>query len=444
MELYRKNNIDLSKYDFQRDIDCRLLMAEFSLLDVEVLREIIDGSLKVNVGQLANILKITPSKLSPILEKLGKTGLISQQGDTIHVNKEMRKYYESQMLKFDDQFEPDMEFIQGLLSKVPIHELLNWYQIPRTSDHIFTSIVDNYFRTPKIYEAYLTALRLDSPIMEAIKNEVLSTPDFEMPAQKILDKFSLEREEFEKIMLHLEFNFVCFLGYHHAGDRWEEVVMPFHEWRTYLCYQRDNKPKSIKDFASIKRIHAQDFGFIHDMRELLESAHEEEVHLDLADPYVGRFHQAMSGLELAKFDNGRLKPTAKAREWLIKPIHDQAISVYHDALRRLRVQINGRYSERDIGEIERSLRRITKLGWIYLDEFLMGATPAIGTNEPITLKNQGKKWHYNLPEYSDQDLALIEAILFEPLFEAGKVAVGTHKGRTCFAVTPFGARLLGD
>src|SRR5574338_19380 len=93
----RKNKVNLADYNCQQDIENRILMSDFSTLDIEVLEEILYSPLKIS------------------LKKLSLTGLVSIQDDAILVDKEKRKYFEFQIHRFDSQFKPDMEYIQGIL-----------------------------------------------------------------------------------------------------------------------------------------------------------------------------------------------------------------------------------------------------------------------------------------------------------------------------------------
>src|ERR1700722_9830848 len=92
--------IILSDYNYQKDIQNRLIMAEFSLLDVEVLREIVDGSLNTTLQQLTKQLGKKENEVKNSLKTLAKTGLVEIQGNAITVDKEMRRYYEFQLQRF--------------------------------------------------------------------------------------------------------------------------------------------------------------------------------------------------------------------------------------------------------------------------------------------------------------------------------------------------------
>lgn len=238
MELttFRKSKVNLSDYDYEKDLENRHLMAEFSTLDLATLEEILYSPLKISVLKLAKNLDVDIKKLLPVLEKLSKTKLLEIQNDDIIVDKEMRKYYEFQILKYDDDFKPDMEFLQGLLRKVPIHILPIWYSLPRSSNNIFQSIIEKYLLTPQVYQRHLIELNNENAVFSGIIKDIFKSPSLKVYAQDLRDKYKLSRKEFNEYMLHFEFNFVLCSSYTKVKDHWVEVVTPFHEWKEYLKF----------------------------------------------------------------------------------------------------------------------------------------------------------------------------------------------------------------
>lgn len=451
----KKNKINLSDYNYQRDIENRLLMAELSVFDVSVLQEIVDGSLKMTTTQLADALEADEEEIICSLDKFTRVKLVQRVGHLVHVDKELRKYYESQMMKFDDDFEPDVEFLQGLLGKVPIHALPNWYSIPRTTDNIFTSLVENYLHTPKIYERYMSELRFEEPKMGHIVKDVFSAEDFKVSANSLINKYSLSREQFEEYMLHLEYNLVCCLGYYKDNNKWQEVVTPIHEWRTYLQFLRDSVPIPIKNTSEIKRYHPLDFGFVQDIKSLLSACQEDRIVLPVDNneilkiiphfncqsmgiSYIERLIETLTAIELIEVNDKEIQATSLANEWMKKSLPDQSLSVYRHSVGRVRDYKNSFLTERDIREIERNLKRVVNCDWITFDEFLKGFIAPIGNAEPITLQNKGKRWKYVLPQYTIEEQNQIKQIIFEALFEAGMTMIGQVDGVDCFNVTPFG------
>lgn len=441
--LNRKNKVVLSDYPYLRDIEHRLLMADLSIAELEVLGEIINGSLKTTVQQLARVLEKDEGSLRPVLEKLSATKLYQLNGSELSTDKEMRKYYESQILKFDDDFKPDMEYLQGLLNKVPIHALPNWYQISKTSDHIFNSIIEKFFLTPKTYERYLSELVFDEAILNSMTKDVINAKDTKTPAKFFLDKYKLTREQFEELMLHLEYNFVACLSYNRTGTAWEEVVTPFYEWREYLRFIRENTPVCITDTDKIIRKHQLDFGYLSEMNKLIAKLHESPLPLPAAKSacFSECMIHKMEFLHLAEIRSKQLYPLDFSKEWLKMPLPDQAISLYRHPASR--VDIPEAYTEKDIREVQKSLKLVGHCGWILFEDFKRGFIHPIANREPVTLQAKGKRWKYALPSYSEADYELIEKTIFSRLFETGMVAVGTYEGNACFSVTPFGRISLG-
>ncbi len=432
-------------------------MADLSVFEVNVLTEIIHGSLKSTIQQIAEYLDSTEDELSSALEKLLTLKLFHLDGDQIIVDKEMRKYYESQIPKFDDDFRADMEFVRGLLSKVPIHVLPTWYSIPRTSDDIFGSIVEKYLLTPKIYQRYLDEISFDEPILNAIMNDVYSKPDYKIHASEVIEKYNLTREQFEEYMLHLEFNLICCLSYNESNDHWVEVITPFYEWRQLLRFRQKNMPVQVDQPLEIERTHPHDFGFVMDMSTIISSSLQTPVPVQevegklslplesaeqlLARPISLQFSELLvkmlTKLKLVEVTDHEIIPRTVAKAWLEKHLQEQAIAVYRYGAHQ-GTAIPGGYIDRDLREIENCLKRLMSKGWIYFDDFIKASCAPIGDNHPVMLVKKGRRWKYEFPSYSENDIKTIHQYIFQTLFSAGLVATGTHQGRECFSITPFG------
>src|SRR5205807_9550304 len=136
----------------------------------------------------------------------------------------------------EPDFKPDMEYLQGILRKVPIHVLPLWYAIPRTSNNIFESIVEKYLLTPNAYHRYLSELTFTNPIAARVMHDVFTSPDCRMSSSDIITKYNLTRAEFEEILLLLEFSFVACVTYTRGEDLFLEWVTPFNEWHEYLLF----------------------------------------------------------------------------------------------------------------------------------------------------------------------------------------------------------------
>lgn len=455
----KKNKISLADYNYRRDIENRLLMAQFSTLDLAVLEEILFSPLNIPIRKLAKNIDEAESNVQLVLEKFSHTGLLTFEGDAIVIDKEMRKYYESELHKFDPNFKPDMDFLQSLLKKVPIHVLPAWYAIPRTSNNIFDSLIEKYLATPQVFHRYLMELNMGDPALSAIVQDVFRSPSLCLTAKEISDKYGLSHEQFEEIMLVLEFNFVCCLGYRKDGDEWREVVTPFHEWKEYLAFLRDTTTKPVPDFSKVKRRRPHDYSFVQDMAAILHLIKKQPIALnakgyaflaskceELEDntSYLEQVIQKLRLLKFAEIVDNKLQALSDSNEWLEMRLENRALYLYRHPLNSL-ASINlppALGNEKAIREAEKSITRVLHAGWVLFDDFVKGALVSI-TDTPISLKKIGKNWRYTLPEYNAEEKALIHAVIFEWLMEAGVTATGVYEGRDCFCVTSFGQSLFG-
>jgi hypothetical protein len=470
---FRKNKICLSDYNYRKDIENRLFMSQLTTIDLDVLEEILYSSLIIPVRKLANNINVGQDEIIPVLQKFCSTGLLTYDEEYVTVDKEMRKYFEPQVLQFDEDFCPGMDFLQNLLRKVPIHILPTWYSIPRTSNNIFDSIIEKYLLTPQTFQRYLAEFSLSDPTLAAVVQDVFDSPTLKITASELIDKHGFSRDEFEECLLLLEFNLVCCLGYSKIGDQWVEVVTPFHEWREYMLFLRSTEASPICETSEIDRSRPCDFSFIQDMTVVLSLAKKHPLSLgknsnkplillsksslsaviakceglkenapDLSN-YIHQIISKLCLLKLADIVDGRLYVLETANDWLDMQPEGRALYLYRHPLNRLLSVSTHLCTDRNIHEAEKSILRVLHTGWIYFDDFIKGVFTVLSPDSAVMLKKIGKIWKYTLPNYSDEGRDLIKATIFEWLFEAGIVATGYHKGRICFSVTPFGQSLFG-
>jgi len=427
----KKNKINLSDFNYRREIEIRLLMARLTSFELEVLNEILNNSLIIPLNQLVEILETPKSKLLKTIQKFIDAKLIKQEKETLYVDKELRKQFESHMIKFDPEFEPGMEYIQALLNKVPIHHLPQWYALPRTSDNIFQSIIERFLATPKMYEKYLQELQFDEELLPQISKAVFDSPDFYVTGRMVMENHDLSHSQFEEIALLLEYNLVCCLTYREINGQWEETLTPFHEWRQYLCFMRDAKPKPIPTKTIVPK-DEREFGFIQDMSLLLKAASKKPVSpssilTSLQADDLEKIIQKIEFHHLGEMKNNKLSSTQRTLAWLDKSLQEKALTF-----------------SRHPTKVEKELKQVMHTGWIYVDDFIRFFTGNINGKEPIQLQQKGKRWKYALPSYTKDEEILIATTLCERLFEAGFVDVGTHAGKICVRVTPFGRMSLED
>ncbi len=471
----RKNKINLADYNFEQDIQYRMLIADFSSVEHQILQEIFFSPLKFPLKKLMRDLDCEEKEIHEVLEKLSKARLLFVQNDIVTVDKEVRKYFEFHMKRFEPEFKPDMEFLQGILRKVPIHLLTSWYAIPRTSNNIFDSIIEKYLLTPHIFQRYLEDLSFTDPKIRSIIQDLFQTDDFKISSNDLIIKYNLDRYAFEEIMLLLEFHFVACLTYvrNEEHDSWEEFVTPFYEWHQYLLFLRDTKCLPIPSSKKIIRKRENDFAFVEDLSKILTLAKKEPLFLnDLpslskqltpllqlesnSESYCKQCIEKILLIQLVRLEENRLILTNTSTEWLNMNSQNQALYLYRHPLNQfldtegnsIRYPNNAFFTkdieiDRKTREAEKSIKRVVHGDWVFFDEFIKGVTVAFNESQEIKLRRVGH-WKYTIPHFEKEDEAFIQKIVLQWLFELGIVVPGICEERACFCVTSFGRFLFEE
>jgi len=434
----RKNKVNLIDYNSEQDIDNRMMISELTLFEHGVLQEIFFSSLKVSLQKLAHSVGCEEQDLSNILTKLAKTGLLTIQDGLIVVDKEMRKYFEFHMKRFEPDFKPDMELLQGLLKKVPIHLLTSWYAIPRTSNNIFESIIEKYLLTPQVFHRYLNELHFADPRIEKMIQDILSAPGCRILSKDLMAKYNFTRKGFEEAMLLLEFHFVCCLTYTQKEGCFVEWVSPFYEWHQYLLFLKETETPLIPSEKSILRKQESDFSFIEDLSALLLSAKKNPILISQLKSLftdVDRLITKLCLIGLAEQKEGYLHILETGILWLDMNLEKRALHLYRHW---------PSLSNKNLREAEKSVKRVTHGKWVFFDDFMKGVRVFLNEHAPITLTKVGKSWKYVLPSYDIQEVSLIKETVLQWLFEVGMVAPGTCDGKDCFCVTSFGRSVFEE
>lgn len=436
-----KNKVHLPDYDYKKDIQNRILISQLTHDDIRILEEILHRPSTISVPDLLRDLNMREDAVQTTFKKLEKSNLFRVEKNTIYVNKVMRKYYDQIMIIFDrTAFIPNLDFLQSLLKKVPIHILPVWYHIPRTANNIFDSLVEKYLLTPQIFDRYLKELNLGNQILTNIVEDVFSASELKITAKQIREKYDLSQEKFEEYILHLEFHFVCCVGYEKIGDHWEEFVTPFQEWREYLLFLKSTIPSSILDTENIVLSRPGDYPFIEDLSTLLITFTKKRTKKPLfSKEYTNHLMRYLQQLDLVKLN----EITSDGKEWLQLSLEKRALFVYrHPSRAALIKKYSHIVSDKHIREVEKSLQRIIDKGWIYFDDFMKGFLVPLSENTRITLKRIGRRWKYTLPEYSPEEKTFVREKILEELYECGLIRKGKHKTRECFTLSPLGKSLF--
>ncbi len=453
----KKQKINLNDYPYLEDVRSRSLLADFSVFDLEVLEEILFSSLKTSVKKVSRSLGCTEGDLDPILSKLEGCALLERQGDLLFIDKDKRKYFEFQISRFEEDFKPDMEFLQGLLKQIPIHLLPAWYATPRSSNNIFESIIEKYLLTPQIYQRYLLDLNFADPVLSGILQDLFASSELKLSSSDLISKYNLARADFDRLMLQLELHFVCFVSYQREEDHWHEIVTPFHEWREYMLFLQATDAPAIEQTDTLFTYRNAPFAFIQDMETILTLAQKKSLPLNkirslahqigletdtpeelrFAETYLARIIEKLVSIRLADKNDGSLYALESVHEWLSLDLEARAVQLHRSLPSPLS-------SEGNVREAEKSIKRVLKKGWVYFDDFIRGVMVPLHEGSAVALKKNGKHWKYTIPQYSEEERAFIQTVVFDWLFECGIVATGSIDGKDCFTATPFGRIFFQD
>lgn len=472
----KKNKVNLTDYDFRQDIRCRLFFSSITKEEMEVLEEILFSPLKFPIKDISRNLEMSMDVVKKILEKITSLSLISIENDHVLVNKELRKYFDGEIQKFDERFVPGMEYIQSLLKKVPIQVLPTWYLIPRTSDNIFDSLVEKIFNTPQIYQRHLHETRPVDGVQAKIYDRLFQSTELKIylsDLQDLCEQYQVSVEELHEIILELEFNFIACLGYEIQDDVFVEVLTPFYEWKEFLTFSKNHELKSIPSLKGLDQFRAFEYAFSKDLETVLQVASKKEIKIETSltkkflDPksaqliikeldaftdenanetllYLLQLIEKSILTGLCKIEQSRLVPLPFFKEWVGYDEERKAHYIYkHPNNRVLNPNCpQDLLQEKNIREIEKSLSKASRSDWIYFDHFLKGCIAPIGDHGKIELKKTGKSWRYALPDYSEKEKLFIQIALLEWLFESGIVQTGIHQFRPCFKLTTLGKKIF--
>lgn len=434
----KKLTTNLTGHQFHRDIEVLSFLSSLNEYEVSLMHEVLSNSLKFDLADLIETMESPLHQLIPALEKFTKTGLLRFEGSKITVDKEMRKQYEFHIERLESNFKPDLEFIQTMLSKMPAHVLPIWYDLPRASDHFFSSIIEKFLHTPKIYERYLEELIKTYPLLKEIAQEILKGNSISVEAFQ--EKHQLTKAKLTEFLLALECYFVGYLGYRREDGAWKEVIFPFQEWKEFRLFCTKNQVTPIEN---VKIKGTKSFQFIEEMAQLLESS--KPIKIKKLSENKEKAAQKLQQVGFAEIEKETLIATEEGIAWLSHSVEDRALILYRHPQNRLAIIAEERlYQEKTIREVEKSLRRVMGKDWVYLDNFLKGITAAIGKHEAVALKSKGKQWRYALPTYSADEQNFIEQVIFERLFQLGLVDIAVHQDKKCFRTTAFARIVIGE
>lgn len=423
----KKSKIRLEEYNYQKDIKIRKTLVELSPLAIELIDEILYSKRTMSIWKLAQSVEAVSEEIIPILQELEKLGLLTLSETEITTHKEAKKYFEYEILRFSEDFRPDLFFFQALLKHLPIHILPNWYQIPKSSNHIFQSIVEKYLYTPQLYQRHLIEVKADG-VLSAIIDQLADGAVDQIPTKELQESLQISDEELYEAILYLEYNFICFAKYVQKNGKWEEYLVPLYEWRQFL-----SSKKSLPFIPYVEEIEIKEeraFGFIQDLTAYLQG---EETLLS------NKAQELQTIANQLHFINDKKELQKTGIEWLALANEEKSLYLFQH--RHLFFPYSN-VGERAICEAEKSVREVIGKGWIPFEQFLSFAEIALDNSTKIILESKGRLYRYVYPEYTQEQKEFIHAAIFGNLYKMGMVSIGCWKGKDCFMVTPFGEKFF--
>lgn len=467
---FQNHKIKLNDYDYENDIKNRLFY--ITATENEVLEEIIYQSMSFSIKTLFENLELEINDLRAILTKFQTIDFIIFKDDWITINKEQKKRIEEKVNTFNPNFKYNLDYLQTLLKKVPIGVQPLWYQLPRTSDNIFNSIIEKYLLTPTLYQRHIEEVKSLNPIYRNMIELVYSNELFRVPLCDLQRVLSIEEHEFEKHIIFLEFSFVLFKTTRNIDNKTNLYLEPLQEYKDFLLMK---KTTSIKKNVTEKiiAIRPSEFSFIEDMTLVVKLAKQHELTLDLHEQgntycfteksynicienfknltddevskdYLKQVVTKLEALDLIKIEELRIVVGQVACEWMqLELINRSHVTFKHPynqvILQGLHPKI---YSERLIHDIENAVAKKGHLGWIELEEFISQSMISIDKNARLQLKKVGNQYKYLFPKYTPEQENFIRTIIENFLFESSIVELGRFEGKSYFKVTSFGRYIL--
>lgn len=473
----KKYLIKLEDFDFRREIKVRIFLAELTPFELTVLQEVLHQPLIFSIEVFSDHIRTKHEDVKRVLRKLSENTLLRMEGDTVAQNKEMRKLFEFHVSKFDSNFKPSVSFIIQQLNQVPLSTLLDWYPIPQSSDDIIDSIIERCLKSPKVFHHYKMEFLSEAPeIYKKILERLYSAKELKISAQEILCEYHLSREEFEKIVLYLEFHFLCFSTYEKKCGSWEQFLSPCDELKKYFLdyylfpftcvnigIEKQEKKfplleKLSQELARISHVisseDSRDVGsglctiaqehypmaIGTDLTDCSDSPREKIHHGDISSETIISWMQASGFLEKKKH---QLKVTDLGVLWLKMPLEEQARYFHRKLLLCEELSLlTSRFSVKDFRNLGKSFKRIAHLGWVNLREFIQKLDISIGNEGEVSLKKKGNAWEYVLPKYSDVTISWIHKVISEYYVNIGMLKIAEWDNDTYISLTDFGRKIL--
>lgn len=432
---YRRCNISLSDYNASDDIENRLFVRQLTPASHVILEEILHSPLQTTLARIGGATEQPEEVVIAALEQLQQVGLLTLREQNIQVDKDKRKYFETLLEPFDEDFEPGMEYVQALLRKVPIHVLPTWYNTPKTASEIFASVVERLLATPQLYQRHLAELcAFDSELRRAYQI-VINSPRLEVPAEVLREQLALDEREFESLLLRMEFQFVGAQIYRQRGHGWQQLIVPFKEWAAYVKHTRQIQD-TVVPAEDVSAYGEGSYPVLRLMEQII-SGKTTIGEVQKAEPLLAPWALlALQSCGLIGCVDNNIVATGLGLEWLALGVEDRGVAIYRHA----EFQPPGceRIEDRYLREAEKSLQAALPGRWHDLDAFVQKSTAVLADNQAISLKKRGRHWYYSLPQHTETQKAFLQDLIWQWAPSCGLVTIGERDGKRCFKLSSLG------
>jgi hypothetical protein len=453
----RKIKILVDDYPHARDASLRMILHHCTQNDLKVLEEILFSSIQTTTQNLVEALNLSPSQLETSVNLFMTAGLIKNQGQILVIDKELRKFFELEIQRFEQDFEPGIDFIAQLLKKVPIHILPVWYSLPRTSTNIFESIVEKYLYTPQIYQRTISEIQTYDPLLKTIIDLLFSSDHLELDLEFLQNHLSLSPAALFDTIALLEFSLIASVGYRQDRSSYKGYLTPFSEFKHYLLHLRATECTTLAD-AQIHKITLAPFAFIEGLFTLLNCFKNKGYHYPLDRLEESELKEALAEDNLAYLDleelmqklvtvhlmetkNNQIALNESSYSFLSMKLESAALLLYRHPLNKPCVHL-AIPTDKAIRECEKAAVRLLGKGWVLLEEFVKGMVVPFSDEEQVHLRKKGRKWVYHLPTYTTSDQDFIHHIFTDWFEKVGVIETGFVDNKPTLRLTSLGMEIF--
>lgn len=443
LQFQKKHKVDLSEYTFEQDLFFCARLAELEPATTRLLIELFYLSSKTTLQKLKNVLDLTEAELKNFFEKIAPLKILSCEQDCVLIDKEVKKKIECFLGKFEEDFNPGIEYFQALLKQVPINILPTWYSLPRSCDSIFLSLKEKIFQTPAQYLRHIKEVETEAYPIQLVVQALLDSPETPLNLEQLEDITGLTGTLLDECILFLEFNFIAILTYVETKERWEAFLSLPLELKNYLKKQSVTPPFTQLNQQNVVPDRGIPLTFAFDLSQVIRFAKHNplkvtivegvlsfdakileklEATLPCSNSYLQNILLKGIELQLLQVIDGYVSLHPQAEPWLLFSIEKQALSLY---------KVFWMQKNQNAKQVEKGLSAIISKGWVLADEVVT----FISSGKPVLTR--GKKGY----TYEIQDEVKLTHEHLSTLFESGLIEWGQIDKKRCLRLTELGKQI---